>query len=126
MSETVNCDNCGVTGKRQRFFPAPKNWFFFETEIELEFKKEIVFIYVCSSRCANTIWHVGPGKSFRDEVAEQFKKEHNLPPSNPPAPKVEKIYKCIGGYNSCSLVENEWSFCQSCLDDYKSDPDSFK
>lgn len=65
MSDTVSCDCCQKLGKRQRFYPAPNDWYFIETTIE----QEIVYVYACCDDCIFNIWKKGPGKDFKGEAA---------------------------------------------------------
>lgn len=106
MSDTVKCDGCNSIGKRQRWHPAPNDWFFIESLVEDDGNNHIIYVYACSEACKQNLWIKGPGKSFKEEV-------------------IKEQYNVCGHYGCKNSVKGK-TLCDRCQEDYHEDPDAFK
>ena len=63
MSDDAKCDACKKHGRRPRFHPAPKDWFYLEATDD-EDPKSTIIVLACSKECALLLWRIGPGERF--------------------------------------------------------------
>lgn len=61
MSDEATCENCDKVGRRIRGTFAPAGWLFLEAKIDEE-DEDTLIIWVCSRKCADTLWRTGPGQ----------------------------------------------------------------
>ena len=59
MSSDITCEVCGANGRRRMMTWCPEGWFY--SEVRDDDTDEILMVVVCSERCRNDFWKVGPG-----------------------------------------------------------------
>lgn len=60
MSDDVQCENCGKSGRRKRGTVAPEDWVYIEAK-DASDDGSIFIVWACSRECSEEIWQSGPG-----------------------------------------------------------------